>query len=96
MAIDAMAASLTLKSPAIALDPSRDIAHLHLVLLRRAASGWDVLDRDARADVLLIAAAAQDVGVDVLHYDRHYDRPAQALRFNSIWIAPAGTLEEQA
>lgn len=25
--------------------------------------------------------------------DPHYDRLAQALRFTSVWIAPAGTLE---
>jgi predicted nucleic acid-binding protein len=41
----------------------------------------------------LIAAAAQDAGVDVLHYDRHYDRLAQVLGFASVWISPAGTLE---
>jgi predicted nucleic acid-binding protein len=44
------------------------------------------------ADVL-IAAAAQDAGVDVLHYDHHYDRLARVLNFTSVWIAPAGTLE---
>jgi predicted nucleic acid-binding protein len=41
----------------------------------------------------LIAAAAQEVGVDVLHYDHHYDRLAKVLSFSSVWIAPAGTLE---
>jgi predicted nucleic acid-binding protein len=43
----------------------------------------------------LIAAAAQEAGIDVLHYDRHYDRLAQALSFSSVWIAPAGTLEQR-
>jgi predicted nucleic acid-binding protein len=43
----------------------------------------------------LIAAAAQDAGVDVLHYDHHYDRLAQALHFTSVWIAPPGALEKQ-
>jgi predicted nucleic acid-binding protein len=43
----------------------------------------------------LIAAAAQDAGVDVLHYDHHYDRLAQALHFTSVWIAPPGALEQQ-
>jgi predicted nucleic acid-binding protein len=42
----------------------------------------------------LIAAAAQDASVDVLHYDHHYDRLANALHFKSIWIAAAGTLEQ--
>jgi predicted nucleic acid-binding protein len=40
----------------------------------------------------LIAAAAQEASVDVLHYDRHYDRLAQALSFASVWIAPPGDL----
>lgn len=40
----------------------------------------------------LIAAAAQDVGIGVLHYDRHYDRLAEVLQFESRWIAPPGTL----
>jgi hypothetical protein len=43
----------------------------------------------------LIAAAAQDAGVDVLHYDHHYDRLAHVLSFQSVWIAPPGTLERQ-
>jgi predicted nucleic acid-binding protein len=41
----------------------------------------------------LIAAAAQDASVDVLHYDHHYDRLAQALHFTSVWVAPPGALE---
>jgi predicted nucleic acid-binding protein len=40
----------------------------------------------------LIAAAAQDAGVGVLHYDRHFDRLAEVLSFESVWIAPAGSL----
>lgn len=41
---------------------------------------------------LLIAAAAADAGVGVLHYDRHFDRLAQVLEFESRWIVPAGSL----
>jgi predicted nucleic acid-binding protein len=40
----------------------------------------------------LIAAAAQQAGIGVLHYDRHYDRLAEVLHFDSRWIAPPGTL----
>jgi len=40
----------------------------------------------------LIAAAAQDASVGVLHYDRHFDRLAEVLDFDSVWIAPAGSL----
>jgi predicted nucleic acid-binding protein len=40
----------------------------------------------------LIAAAAQQAGIGVLHYDHHYDRLAEVLHFESRWIAPAGSL----
>ena len=40
----------------------------------------------------LIAAAAADVGVGVLHYDAHYDRLAEVLTFESRWLSPPGTL----
>lgn len=40
----------------------------------------------------LIAATAQDAGIGVLHYDRHYDRLAEVLNFRSVWIAPPGSL----
>jgi predicted nucleic acid-binding protein len=40
----------------------------------------------------LIAAAAQDAGIGVLHYDRHFDRLAEVLHFQSVWIAPPGSL----
>lgn len=42
---------------------------------------------------LLVAAAAQEAGAAVLHYDHHYDRLAQVLHFESRWIAPAGSLD---
>ncbi len=41
---------------------------------------------------ILIAAAAQEAGIGVLHYDRHYDRLAGVLAFDSVWIAPPGSL----
>jgi predicted nucleic acid-binding protein len=41
---------------------------------------------------ILIAAAAQEAGVGVLHYDRHYDRLTEVLNFESVWIAPPGSL----
>jgi predicted nucleic acid-binding protein len=42
---------------------------------------------------LLIAACAQEAGVDVLHYDRDFDRLAQVLAFESRWLAPPGSLD---
>ncbi len=40
----------------------------------------------------LIAAAAAERGFGVLHYDHHYDTLAEVLGFESVWIAPPGTL----
>jgi predicted nucleic acid-binding protein len=40
----------------------------------------------------LIAAAAAQAGIGVLHYDRHYDRLAEVLHFDSRWIAAPGSL----
>jgi predicted nucleic acid-binding protein len=43
---------------------------------------------------ILIAACAHASGVGVLHYDHDYDvlREHTRLRFQSEWLAPAGTL----
>lgn len=43
---------------------------------------------------LLIAACAHEADAGVLHHDRDYDLIAQltSLRFESVWVAPAGTL----
>lgn len=60
--------------------------------IRNLASGGPGQHRVPLADAM-IAAAAQDAGVDVLHYDHHYDRLAQALNFTGVWIAPPGALE---
>ena len=40
----------------------------------------------------LIGAAAAERGFGVLHYDHHYDTLARALGFESVWIAPPGTI----
>jgi predicted nucleic acid-binding protein len=40
----------------------------------------------------LIAAAAQELGAAVIHYDHDYDTLAEVLEFESIWLAPAGTI----
>jgi predicted nucleic acid-binding protein len=61
--------------------------------LRDLASDGPGQHRVPLADAL-IAAAAQEAGVDVLHYDHHYERLAQVLHFTSVWIAPPGALEQ--
>jgi predicted nucleic acid-binding protein len=40
----------------------------------------------------LVAASAQELGAAVIHYDHDYDTLAELMGFESIWIAPAGTL----
>ena len=43
---------------------------------------------------MIIAACAHESGAGVLHYDRDYDvlREHTSLRFESEWLAPAGSL----
>jgi predicted nucleic acid-binding protein len=40
----------------------------------------------------LVAAAALELGAAVIHYDQDYDTLAQLMGFDSVWLAPAGTL----
>lgn len=40
----------------------------------------------------LVAAAAQELGAAVIHYDHDYDTLAEVLEFESVWLAPAGAL----
>jgi predicted nucleic acid-binding protein len=40
----------------------------------------------------LIAAAAQETGAAVIHYDRDYDTLADVMGFESVWLAPAGSI----
>jgi predicted nucleic acid-binding protein len=39
-----------------------------------------------------VAAAAESVGGAVLHYDRDFDRLAEVMEFESIWLAPPGSI----
>ena len=41
---------------------------------------------------LLIAAAAEAAGVEVLHYDNHFERIQEITRQPMRWLAPKGTL----
>ncbi|HTA06505.1 MAG TPA: PIN domain-containing protein [Solirubrobacteraceae bacterium] len=40
----------------------------------------------------LVAAAAQETGAAVIHYDRDYDLLAEIMSFESIWLSPPGSL----
>lgn len=41
----------------------------------------------------LIAAAAQETGSAVIHYDHDYDTLAETMTFDSIWLASPGALD---
>ena len=71
---------------------NRGICEAAIYALGRLAEISDGYHRVSLADTL-VAATAQDSGVDVLHYDRHYDKLAEVLYFKSIWAAPPGTLD---
>jgi predicted nucleic acid-binding protein len=40
----------------------------------------------------LIAASAQESGAAVIHYDRDYDLLSEVMSFDSVWLAPAGSI----
>jgi predicted nucleic acid-binding protein len=56
----------------------RELAHVH-----------PLFHRSVKLPDLLVAAAAQDAAVGVLHYDKDFDTLATVLGFESRWIARA-------
>lgn len=40
----------------------------------------------------LLAATAEQIGAAVLHYDHDYDSLAETMEFESIWLAPPGSI----
>jgi predicted nucleic acid-binding protein len=71
---------------------TRSVTDAALAGLRELAHRGPLFQRSVRFPDVLIAAAAQDAAVGVLHYDAHFDRLAEVLEFESRWIAPAGSL----
>lgn len=67
-------------------------------VLRAAEAGMRTLaHRSAAAHRLpivdyLTAAAAQEAGAAVLHYDHDYDKLAEVMEFESVWLATAGSM----
>src|SRR5918996_3017423 len=70
---------------------TRSVTAAGVTAMRELAHRQPLYHRVKLPDIL-IAAAAQDVAIGVLHYDHHYDRLAEVLNFESRWIAPPGTL----
>lgn len=73
-------------------------ASLSAPVVRAAEAGMRALaHRSAGAQRLpivdyLVAASAQQLGAAVLHYDRDYDSLAEVMEFESVWLAPSGSL----
>jgi predicted nucleic acid-binding protein len=71
---------------------TRSVTNAALAALRQLAHVQPLYQRSVKFPDLLIAAAAQDDAVGVLHYNAHFDRLAEVLEFESRWIAPRGSL----
>lgn len=71
---------------------TRSVTNLAERALRALAHRRPPQHRSVSLPDLLIAAAAQDAAVGVLHYDEHFDTLATVLDFESRWIAPRGSL----
>jgi predicted nucleic acid-binding protein len=71
---------------------TRSVTNAAIQAFRELAHRQPLLHRSVTNEDLLIAAAAQDAAVGVLHYDADFDRLATVLEFKSRWIAPAGSL----
>jgi predicted nucleic acid-binding protein len=56
------------------------------LLARRRQSGRKIPD-------LLVAAAAEDTGLVVLHYDADFDRISAVTGQRCEWVVPAGTID---
>jgi predicted nucleic acid-binding protein len=71
---------------------TRSVTTAALRAFRELAHRQPLFHRSVTNEDLLIAAAAQDAAVGVLHYDADFDTLATVLSFESRWIAPAGSL----
>jgi predicted nucleic acid-binding protein len=71
---------------------TRSVTDAALAALRKLAHLQPLYHRSVKFPDLLIAAAAEDGAVGVLHYDAHYDRLTEVLDFESRWIVPPDSL----
>jgi predicted nucleic acid-binding protein len=71
---------------------TRSVTRAAQQAMRRLAHLQPMYQRSVKLPDLLIAAAAEDAGVGVLHYDEDYDVLANVMAFESRWIAPRGSL----
>ena len=71
---------------------TRSVTNAAQQAMRRLAHVRPTHHRGVKIPDLLIAAAAQDASVGVLHYDEDFDVLAGVLSFESRWIARRGLL----
>lgn len=85
---DDLAEELTAYRPAPLTSTVLHAAHAAMRTLAHRSSG---AQRLPIVDYV-VAAAAQEIGGAVLHYDCDYDKLAEIMEFESIWLAAAGSL----
>ena len=71
---------------------TRAVTNAALTAYRELAHRQPLLHRSVKLPDVLIAAAAAEAGVGVLHCDADYDTLATVLRFERRWIARRGNL----
>jgi len=71
---------------------TRTVTDAAIQAVRELARAGAAGSHRVRVPDALIAAAAAERGFGVLHYDRHFDRLAEVLPFESTWISPAGSI----
>jgi hypothetical protein len=71
---------------------TRSVTNAALAAYRELAHRHPLFHRSVKLPDLLIAAAAADAGIGVLHYDADFDTLATVLPFESRWIARPGSL----
>ncbi len=71
---------------------TRSVTNAALAAMRELAHLGPLHHRSVSIPDLLIAAAAADVAVGVLHYDTDFDVLADVLDFESRWVGTRGAL----
>jgi predicted nucleic acid-binding protein len=71
---------------------TRSVTNAALHAFRELAHRGPLHHRGVKLPDLLIAAAAQDAALGVLHYDEDFDTLSTVLQFESRWVARRGSL----
>lgn len=87
-AFDLLARQLSALRPA---PLTRAVARAAETAMRQLAHGSAGAQRIPIVDYLN-AAAAQETGAAVIHYDRDYDTLREVMAFESVWLARPGSL----